>query len=81
MVTRAFLLQVKVCVAMSGIPHNAALGSLQTWCSLKELTAVACADHGTDRWSLVWRNPIFQSQSDKKAVFSEKLLNTNKKTI
>ena len=49
MVTRAFLLEVKVYVAMFGIPHKAALGSLQTWCSLKELMEVACADHGTDR--------------------------------
>lgn len=71
MVTRAFLLQVKVRVGVFGIPHNAALGSLQIWCSLKELMEVACADHGTARWSLAW----------KKAVFSKKLPNTKEKKI
>lgn len=52
--SRAFLLQVEVHVAVFGIPQDAPLGSLQTWGSLKELTEVACADHGTDRCFLVW---------------------------
>lgn len=75
MVTRAFLLQVKMCVAVFGISHNAALGSLQTWCSVKELMEVAYADHK----SLVWKSLTFQYTSDKKAVFSKKLPNTTEK--
>lgn len=60
-VTTAFLLEVKACVALFGILHKAALGSLQIWCSLKELITVACAW----KWQviiLVWKKLLFSNK-------------------
>ncbi|PKU43447.1 serine incorporator hypothetical protein [Limosa lapponica baueri] len=65
MVTKVFLLQVKVCEAVFGIPDNPAMGPLQTWCPLKELMEVACADHGTDSVACVMLIPGMEEQLKK----------------